>query len=666
MNKDKIVDDAALLASVKEYDRTLTYDFSNYYFKVNIWKKDYIAKFGDLPKALKESSSKKVAIYVNAETGEEFKDLPSSGRVVTVARNHENYYKVDYVSELDCLVVSSWMVDLKYNSIRKDDCYYIDRQKRLILKDFYSSKFIVTSPKSYAKTIEYVCTGTCLYDLEEVMWNEATLPIFPIAFCGANRYMFIRNYWQFSAFLSQNEVSKRSGPKQNKIDELCKIELSDPKIKDYTVTSGGWYWSRTDVVTIASRVNEEFSVLRWFKKDTLNKISYEIARLFVSKKEVTFCRKNSFGEFIYINGKLSCDNFKANELIMESDDVFKGTKLEYFESCVNEVPDDKKVLLLWLFSYYPIAEKMWKIPEYKYIPYDFVTARSYGKFSDELTRKYGAFDEKAKNVNKALGLNNYQANYMREYYEKSKNIYANPAKILKSALGSIDISYIDNNTFDSLCKLIEKVNLYYYRVKDFMSELLSLYSFQTAVRIANDMDKVKLSRESVRLYGDYISMVHKMNDPAHFKPYFTCEDDIREMHDTAMYFYDLRKNSIKREAFTKQFAKWRKWEYDKNEKFVVIAPKFPNDLAKEGTALHHCVKAYIDRVADGRTNIMFIRKKTDVDEPFFTVEITNDNMIQQVHGFGNRNACTEPGLEEFVEEWSEKCKLKQNSYNKIR
>ncbi len=66
------------------------------------------------------------------------------------------------------------------------------------------------------------------------------------------------------------------------------------------------------------------------------------------------------------------------------------------------------------------------------------------------------------------------------------------------------------------------------------------------------------------------------------------------------------------------------------------------------------------------TNILFIREKTDIDKPFFTVEVTNDSVIQQVHGFANRNVDTEPGLDEFIKEWVKKKKMKISNFNKIR
>ena len=78
------------------------------------------------------------------------------------------------------------------------------------------------------------------------------------------------------------------------------------------------------------------------------------------------------------------------------------------------------------------------------------------------------------------------------------------------------------------------------------------------------------------------------------------------------------------------------------------------------------VKAYVERVAGGATNIMFIRKKDEPNKPFFTVEVTNQKMIAQVHGFANRNADTEPLLTEFVEEWAKKKGLTVGTINMVR
>jgi hypothetical protein len=119
------------------------------------------------------------------------------------------------------------------------------------------------------------------------------------------------------------------------------------------------------------------------------------------------------------------------------------------------------------------------------------------------------------------------------------------------------------------------------------------------------------------------------------------------------------------EAFEKQAKKWKKFIYE-GESFSVIAPEHPGEIATEGMTLHHCVKSYIDRVVSGYTNIVFIRKNDELTKPFFTAEVSNEGSIEQIHGFANRNANTEPGLEDFVKEWAKTRKLKSGRYNKVR
>ena len=386
-----------------------------------------------------------------------------------------------------------------------------------------------------------------------------------------------------------------------------------------------------------------------------------------------FCRINSFGEFIYINGKLNPNNFYSTELIVDGEDVFKGTKLEYFQTCMEEVSDEKKALLLWLFSYYPLAEKMWKSPDYKKVVKYYVDNSSYSKFNEFLERHFGVVDVNAKTINKALGGNSYQLKkaldnlVLDSYYSRYSGFIA-----VKSGLCQSDISYMDNDTYDALCNFAAYMTVRSYSSKETFERIYKHYSLKGLVRVAECFNYCKENekdvpwRDLVMLYQDYIRMVDELNDYTNFRPYFKTTNDVEEMHDAATVIYDMRYNAIKTEAFQKHSSRWKKWEYNKNEKFSVIAPVMPNDLAKEGMTLHHCVKSYIDRVANGRTNIMFIRKNENLEEPFFTVEVSNDGTIEQVHGFGNRNANTEEGLEDFVKEWADAKKLSTRSYNKIR
>lgn len=76
----------------------------------------------------------------------------------------------------------------------------------------------------------------------------------------------------------------------------------------------------------------------------------------------------------------------------------------------------------------------------------------------------------------------------------------------------------------------------------------------------------------------------------------------------------------------------------KTDKYVIVVPRNTEELKREGTALHHCVGTYAERVAKGETCILFVRKSDKPDEPYFTME-WRDNEIKQIRG---RHNCDPP------------------------
>ena len=71
-----------------------------------------------------------------------------------------------------------------------------------------------------------------------------------------------------------------------------------------------------------------------------------------------------------------------------------------------------------------------------------------------------------------------------------------------------------------------------------------------------------------------------------------------------------------------------------------------DELIAEGAALNHCVGTYADRYAKGETDIVFIRKVSEPDRSFYTMEIKN-NQVVQVRGSHNCGMTDE--VKEFVE-----------------
>lgn len=86
---------------------------------------------------------------------------------------------------------------------------------------------------------------------------------------------------------------------------------------------------------------------------------------------------------------------------------------------------------------------------------------------------------------------------------------------------------------------------------------------------------------------------------------------------------------------------------------ILIRPcAAPEELDAEGRALSHCVATYKDKHASGKTAIFFVRKASEPDKPWFTLELNlSDFTVLQNRGKCN---CARPkAVEAFEAAWLE-------------
>jgi len=108
--------------------------------------------------------------------------------------------------------------------------------------------------------------------------------------------------------------------------------------------------------------------------------------------------------------------------------------------------------------------------------------------------------------------------------------------------------------------------------------------------------------------------------------------------------------------FQLQFKDWERYKYSSGE-FFITYPTGPCELVEEGIKLNHCVKDFIEKVSEGLTTILFIRKNEKPLSPFYTLEVRN-GYIRQCHGFNNCNVNKHEGLGEFINEFCSKKNVK--------
>lgn len=548
----------------------------------------------------------------------------------------------------------------------------------------------------------------------------------PIVNVTGNDYIPLQSYKNLFDYFKATETLtcvKKSGKKQNIIDELISYqlkELSSPtkdEINVEYIENGVYKFAVIEKVPIPDK---DVCVVRTLNYVVEEDFLFEGGRIYVGKKDINFCKKNNEGEYVNqpLLSKIKHWDFYLNKFPEEET---KGTKLEYFGNIVQEIEPVNRSVSIWMFLKEPFLESLAKISSADVINELIENIRDCENIETALLRSFGIANTKGKNIFQMLGINKHQFALLKDIlpYSMPKSFYDKDSYSLTQGIIPIckcllkgyyteDISDIDIKTFEDYLNFAvdlysfyemtnnsgkkEYINAIIERICDEVKKTKRIFPtfdirnlFNIFMEISDASLKHCSSQNSYnawnvfRFYSDYLRMVERLPDKDEYKPKFKDIEDLQNMHDNIQLMIEYKDSRQLTERFMDRYNVWEKWTFQRDEKktkegvikqeglpFIVIYPKKPIDLAREGTKLHHCVKGYIDRVADGVTNIMFIRKKESPEEPFFTVEITNDNHIQQVHGLQNRNADTEEGLEDFLEIWAKAKRLKLDSPNKVR
>lgn len=176
-----------------------------------------------------------------------------------------------------------------------------------------------------------------------------------------------------------------------------------------------------------------------------------------------------------------------------------------------------------------------------------------------------------------------------------------------------------------------------------------------------------------RSYNDYIVAVKYLQlDLTDTKVVFP--RDFKRMHDLRINQAAALKG--KRDAaaaaeYAKRFAAaaadYAFANYCKpGDAFIIAIPVAQKELVAEGDALKHCVgkMGYDNRMIAGESFIAFLRKVSEPEKPFVTIEFNLERMrISQI--YGERDKKPEQAIIDFAESWSKKVAEIINKSRKI-
>lgn len=97
-----------------------------------------------------------------------------------------------------------------------------------------------------------------------------------------------------------------------------------------------------------------------------------------------------------------------------------------------------------------------------------------------------------------------------------------------------------------------------------------------------------------------------------------------------------------------------------DEDCAIFAPTELKDLSREGSDMHNCVGGFIDAVARKETSIFYLRKKSDKEHSYITIELRKepkDDKRDIRQCFGYANSTPKPEVIECLYKWQKKCPL---------
>lgn len=155
-----------------------------------------------------------------------------------------------------------------------------------------------------------------------------------------------------------------------------------------------------------------------------------------------------------------------------------------------------------------------------------------------------------------------------------------------------------------------------------------------------------MERNKIRNYDyfDYLDLLknklkYDMNDK-----YYIYPKDLYKAKENGRREYQIKLENEKREIMNKKNEKIKaisdalrkmpnlKEFLDGSRGFLVCVPETGDEFIEEGRLQHNCVAQYIDRVAEKKTLVFFIRKLDCPDAPFITMEYCNGDVIQARYG----------------------------------
>ncbi len=276
-------------------------------------------------------------------------------------------------------------------------------------------------------------------------------------------------------------------------------------------------------------------------------------------------------------------------------------------------------------------------------------------------------------------LNDLGLNFDEYLYDRIISEDSNPKKAFKYDPRIYLSAQHNHNNYDTTYKAIDyiqsvlKESWKFYQDKNYDYNtrvlLLSKSEFSYGPALGNYTKDPKLVRyiaehNSSKL-RDYWNMRDKLKEFVNLKDYPKFPQNLSKKHDELVVFYNKYQDKLQKEKliplqkeYEKKFLKSaKKYEYE-FEDYIIKTCSDLMELIVEGRELNHCVASYTDSVSKGKEYILFLRKKSEPEIPFYTIDLIPDGRIRQIRG--KCNCLLTPELKQIIQPWIQKFNLTGN------
>lgn len=220
---------------------------------------------------------------------------------------------------------------------------------------------------------------------------------------------------------------------------------------------------------------------------------------------------------------------------------------------------------------------------------------------------------------------------------------------------------------------IDQIN-WIVKVHQDFGRILNILKYSSVQKMINYVNKQSAEgdaeiKATIREWDDYIQMAAKfkynLSDEILLYP-----KDLARRHDEVM----IRAKAMENKRFNlgiKKTAKNFMWLNFSKFGLMMTVAKNTKEIIKESQILGHCVgrgTGYMERMSEGKTLILTIRKADSPNIPYFTVEVNPETFSVRQYESSKRIRKSEE-IEKFLKEWEKHVAKKSISHkktNKVR